>query len=82
MSGKPATRLLNTRSPPAGQRALTGYNAGWVQYADVQNAMSAAVDSQLAQQYTNLLAQTFNMRKKMALDAYQAFAAGNRPALA
>jgi len=59
---------------PSGPTSLNGYSAGWTQYQDVQNAMSAAVDSQLAQQYTNLLAQTFTTRKKQALDAYQAFA--------
>jgi uncharacterized protein (DUF1501 family) len=66
---------------PAGATPLNGYNANWVQYADVQNAMSAAVDSQLAQQYTNLLAQTFNTRKRQALDAYQSFAAASAPPL-
>ena len=66
---------------PAGATALAGYNAGWSQYADVQNAMSNAVDSQLAQQYTNLLAQTFNTRKKQALDAYQSFTNASAPAL-
>ncbi|MGB8170929.1 MAG: DUF1501 domain-containing protein [Chthoniobacteraceae bacterium] len=66
---------------PSGATALSGYNAGWVQYQDVANAMSAAVDSQLAQQYTNLLAQTFNTRKKQALDAYQIFANASAPAL-
>jgi uncharacterized protein (DUF1501 family) len=66
---------------PDGATGLAGYGADWVQYADVQNAMSAAVDSQLAQQYTSLLAQTFNTRKKQALDAYQTFAAASAPAL-
>src|SRR5205085_3359278 len=66
---------------PSGATPLNGYNAGWVQYADEQNAMSAAVDSQLAQQYTNLLAQTFTTRKKQALDAYQSFAAASAPPL-
>jgi uncharacterized protein (DUF1501 family) len=32
------------------------------------------VDSQLAQQYSNLLQQTFNTRKKEAMDAYNVFA--------
>jgi hypothetical protein len=36
--------------------------------------MSAAVDSQLAEQYSNLLLQTFAQRKKQALDAYKTFA--------
>ncbi len=65
-----------------GAVGLTGYNAGWVQYADLQNAMSSAVDHQLAQTYSNVLAQTFNARKKQALDAYQIFAnatAGSLP---
>ena len=66
---------------PSGATPLTNYNAAWAQYQDVSNAMSAAVDSQLALQYTNLLAQTFNTRKKLALDAYQAFAAASAPPL-
>lgn len=60
---------------PGGATGLSGYNNGWVQYADVPNAMSSAVDSQLAQQYVNILAQTFQTKKKQALDAYQQFAA-------
>jgi len=66
---------------PGGATALAGYNAGWVQFQDEANALSAAVDSQLAQQYTNLLAQTFNTRKKQALDAYQQFSTASAPAL-
>ena len=66
---------------PSGATALAGYNAGWVQFQDEANALSSAVDSQLAQQYTNLLAQTFNTRKKQALDAYQQFATATAPAL-
>lgn len=59
---------------PAGAVGLSGYNAAWEQYQDVRNALSTAVDSQLTQQYSNLLAQTFNVRKKQALDAYSVFA--------
>jgi len=66
---------------PSGATALNGYNAAWAQDQDLQNAMSAAVDSQLGQQYTNLLSQTFTQRKKQALDAYQAFAAASAPPL-
>jgi uncharacterized protein (DUF1501 family) len=36
--------------------------------------MSAAVDSQVGLQYTNLLQQTFQSKKKTALDAYKLFA--------
>jgi uncharacterized protein (DUF1501 family) len=66
---------------PDGAVGLTGYNADWQQYQDLQNAMSSAVDSQLAQQYGNLLSQTFNTRKKQALDAYKIFANATSPAL-
>jgi uncharacterized protein (DUF1501 family) len=66
---------------PNGAVGLSGYDANWEQYQDVQNAMSSAVDSQLTQQYSNLLAQTFNTRKKQALDAYQVFANATAPDL-
>ncbi len=66
---------------PDGAVGLSGYDAGWQQYQDLQNAVSSAVDSQLTQQYSNLLAQTFNGRKKQALDAYQIFAGATAPAL-
>ena len=58
---------------PGGAVGLTSYNFGWKQYNDIQNNLGAAVDSQLAQQYANLLQQTFNTRKKQALDAYHDF---------
>ena len=64
-----------------GAVALSGYNAAWQQYQDTQNAMSSAVDSQLAEHYNNLLAQTFMQRKKQALDAYQTFATATTPPL-
>lgn len=66
---------------PGGAVGLSGYNAAWEQYQDVRNALSAAVDSQLTQQYSNLLAQTFNVRKKQALDAYSIFATATAPSL-
>ena len=66
---------------PTGAVGLSGYSAAWQQYQDLQNSLSAAVDSQLTQQYSNLLSQTFNTRKKQALDAYQIFAGATAPAL-
>ncbi len=66
---------------PSGAVALSSYNNGWQQYQDVQNVLSTAVDSQLTQQYSNILAQTFNTRKKQALDAYSIFAAATAPPL-
>lgn len=66
---------------PHGATALNGYSPKFLQYQDVVNAMSGAVDSQLAQDYTNILAQTFNTKKRQALDAYQTFAAATKPPL-
>jgi uncharacterized protein (DUF1501 family) len=66
---------------PDGAIGLSGYNSSWQQFQDLQNAMSAAVDSQLSQQYKNLLAQTFSQKKKQALDAYQVFTAATAPEL-
>jgi uncharacterized protein (DUF1501 family) len=59
---------------PDGAVGLNNYSAGWQQYQDLQNALSSAVDNQLTQQYSNLLCQTFNTRKRQALDAYNVFA--------
>jgi uncharacterized protein (DUF1501 family) len=66
---------------PDGAVGLTGYNNAWEPYQDLRNALSAAVDSQLGQHYTNLLAQTFNQTKRQALDAYTVFAAATAPPL-
>lgn len=66
---------------PGGAVALSGYNRNWQRYGVVPNATSAAVDGQLAQQYSNLLAQTFNTRKKQALDAYEIFSTSTSAAL-
>lgn len=66
---------------PNGAVGLSGYSSEWEQYQDLQNAMSSAVDNQLSQQYSNLLSQTFNVRKKQALDAYNVFATASAPDL-
>lgn len=66
---------------PQGAVGLSGYKDFWEEYRTVENAMSTAVDSQLTEQYSNLLAQTFITRKKQALDAYQSFAAATAPPL-
>ncbi len=68
-------------SDAGGAVGLTNYQSTANQYNDVVNAMSAAVDSQLAQQYTNLLAQTFQTRKKQAIDAYNIFHTATSAAL-
>lgn len=66
---------------PNGAVALSNYRFGWQQYDAVAQAFSQGVDSQLAQQYGNVLMQTFNARKKSALDAYDSFATASAPAL-
>ncbi len=59
---------------PNGAVGLTNYNFAWQQYDTTRQALSQGVDSHLGQQYSNLLMQTFNARKKQALDAYNTFA--------
>ncbi len=66
---------------PDGAIGLSGYNTAWSQYQDLQNSMSAAVDSQLAQKHVNLLAQTFNKSKRQALDAFNLFTQATSGAL-
>ncbi|MEI6533855.1 MAG: DUF1501 domain-containing protein [Verrucomicrobiaceae bacterium] len=57
-----------------GAVGLANYKYAWQQYDTVNQALSQGVDCQLAQQYSNLLEQTFNTRKKQAMDAYNVFA--------
>ncbi|MGV3664406.1 MAG: DUF1501 domain-containing protein [Prosthecobacter sp.] len=65
----------------SGAVALNNYRFGWQSGDAVGQALSQGVDSQLAQQYSNVLMQTFNNRKKAALDAYNAFSTATAPAL-
>ena len=65
----------------SGAVGLNGYNAAWQGSQALTQALSQGVDSQLAQQHANILMQTFNTRKKQALDAYQVFATASAPAL-
>ncbi len=60
----------NAQDPTGGATALTGYAADYDVNNGVTNAASAAVDSQLAQQYTNLFQQTFQQKRRTAQDAY------------
>lgn len=64
-----------------GAVALQNYKFGWQQYDTGSQALSQGVDSQLALQYSNVLMQTFNSRKKAALDAYDAFTMATSAAL-
>ena len=60
----------NDQDPTGGATALAGYAPDYVAGNAVTNATSAAVDSQLALQYTNLLQQTFVQKRRAAQDAY------------
>lgn len=61
---------------PTGAVALTGYNPSFDPSPGdrARQALSAAVDSQLAQTYANLLEQTFVTRKREAVAAYARYA--------
>ncbi|MBK8038469.1 MAG: DUF1501 domain-containing protein [Verrucomicrobiaceae bacterium] len=65
----------------SGAVALQNYKFGWQQYDTGSQAFSQGVDSQLALQYSNVLMQTFNTRKKAAMDAYDAFTTATSAAL-
>ncbi len=66
---------------PDGATALTNYRNKWKANNTSHQAFSQGVDSQLAQQYNNILMQTFNQRKKAAMDAYEVFATASAPPL-
>ncbi len=58
---------------PTGAVGLDNYSFSYAANDNNRQALSQGVDSHLAQQYSNLLMQTFNSRKKQALDAYNTF---------
>ena len=59
---------------PNGAVGLNNYTAQWsANDSTLAKATSAAVDSQLAQHYSNLLMQAFANSKRNALDAYDVF---------
>ncbi len=64
-----------------GAVALDGYEAAFNANNENTNITSAAIDSQLAQDYTNLLQQTFQKKRRTAQDAYAIYAAATAPAL-
>jgi uncharacterized protein (DUF1501 family) len=64
-----------------GAVALSGYSANYNPNSGFANATSAAVDSQLAQQYTNLLQQTFAQKRRSAQDAYALYSGATAGAL-
>jgi uncharacterized protein (DUF1501 family) len=65
----------NDQAPDGGAVPLRGYNAGYDPNDGVANASSAAVDSMLAQNYSNLLQSTYQQRRRDAQAAYGIYAA-------
>ncbi len=63
-----------------GAVALTGYNANYAAN-DFVDATSAAIDSQLAQQYSNLFEETFQKKRRTAKDAYALYSSATSAAL-
>lgn len=57
-----------------GAVGLQGYRSDYTNENALQQIRSAAVDSQMAQSYSNLFAETFASAKRDAMDAYELFA--------
>jgi uncharacterized protein (DUF1501 family) len=60
---------------------LSGYQAAYDPDHDFPNIAGAAIDSQLAQDYTNLLQQTFQKKRRAAQEAYAVYSAATAAAL-
>jgi uncharacterized protein (DUF1501 family) len=60
----------NSNEPEGGATPLAGYNAGYLADNGFSNATSSAVDGMLAQNYSNLLQQTYQQKRRTAQDAY------------
>ncbi len=66
--------------PTGGAVALAGYAQNYSGNT-VSDAVSGSIDSQLALEYTNLLQQTFQKKRRSAQDAYALYSAATAPAL-
>jgi len=64
-----------------GAVALNGYLPAYNPNSTFDNVTGSAVDSQLAQDYTNLLQQTYQKKRRAAQDAYAVYSAATAPAL-
>jgi uncharacterized protein (DUF1501 family) len=64
-----------------GATPLTGYQASYEANQTFTNAAGNAVDSMLAQQYSHLLQDTFQKKRRVAQEAYAKYAAATAPAL-
>ncbi len=65
----------NDQAPDGGAVPLSGYVPGYSANNEHFNALSTAVDSQLAGTYRSLLQETFMKKRKEAADAYSIYSA-------
>jgi len=63
----------NQQAPEGGAIALQGYNAQYSTNNPFEQVTSGAIDSQLALEYSNLLQQTYQTKRRTALESYEAF---------
>ena len=71
----------NDQEPDGGAIPLQGYNAAFSTDNTFEQITSGALDSQLALEYSNLLQQTFQTKRRSALESYEAFSAAIAGAL-
>lgn len=71
----------NSQEPNGGAIALQPYQQTWRADQPLPQAATAAIDSQLALHYSNLLQQTFVQKRRAARDAYALYDDAIRPAL-
>jgi uncharacterized protein (DUF1501 family) len=60
----------NSNEPEGGAVPLTGYDAGYLANNNLSNAASSAVDGLLARNYSNLLQETYQQKRRTAQEAY------------
>lgn len=63
----------NQQEPDGGAIPLEGYNSAFSASNSFEQVTSGAIDSQLALEYSNMLQQTYQTKRRTALESYQAF---------
>lgn len=71
----------NAQEPNGGAIALLPYQQTWQANQPLPQGVSAAIDSQLALDYTNLLQRTFVHKRRAARDAFKLYDDATKPAL-
>jgi uncharacterized protein (DUF1501 family) len=71
----------NSQQPDGGATALSGYEKDYIPNGNFTNAASAAMDGLLARQYQNLLQDTWQAKRRTALEAYEQYSAATAASL-